>query len=314
VNRKRLSRLATALISASLLATMAVAAPASAATPGWTNSNAASILANVGPGKDAAYTVTLYNDGPGNISTLFLKADKAASYVSDVAHCTTTPTLYCSFGAQNVGQTIVLTVAFAVPTSGSSFTVSFSESANGFSTSDKGGHSRGDINSFAGTTTITTGGGNFDAGYNVGDDTFSTNQSLGSRNLQATKLESGPNLKAITVQDGIPTSPCTGATECSRLIGEWSKVTVGNGIDGPFKVTILIYGNAVQGNPDPSTLFLVHTDSLGNANVIRDQCTFDGSGNLTSIADCLAGLPTKIGKNFQIVAWLMHNGGLRGGY
>ena len=89
---------------------------------------------------------------------------------------------------------------------------------------------------------------------------------------------------------------------------------MGDGTDGPFKVTILIYGNAVQGNPDPSTLVLVHTDDLGNATVISDLCTFSGVPATTLTADCLAGLPTKVGKNYQIVAWLVHNGNLRGGY
>jgi hypothetical protein len=313
VIRKRLGRYATILTAASMAVFLVGVGTSVAATPNWTRSNAVSVLDSVGPGKDAAYTVTLYNDGPGNISTLSLKADKAASYVSD-SRCVVSPTLLCTFGAQNVDQTIVFTVAFTVPTSGSSFTASFTESTNGFSTSDKGGHSRGDVFGFTGTTTITTGGGNFDAGYNVGNDTFATNPSVSNRNIQATKLESAPDLLPITIQDGIASLPCTGATECSRLIGEWSKLTVGDGTDGPFKITVLVYGNAVSGNPDPSTMFLVHTDALGNATVIRDQCTYDGSGNLTSTTDCLAGLPTKVGKNYQFIAWLMHNGGLRGGY
>jgi hypothetical protein len=314
VIRNRLGRLATILAATTMGLLLVGVGTTLAATPGWTRSNAVSVLESVGPGKDTAYTVTLFNDGPGNISTLFLKADKQASYVSDTTHCTLAPTLYCSFGAQNVDQTIVLTVAFTVPSSGSSFSANFSESANGFSTSDRGGHSRGDIFGFTGTTAITTGGGNFDAGYNVGNDTFLTSQAVGNRNIQATKLESGPALKPITIEDGIASLPCTGATECSRLIGEWSKLTVGDGTDGPFKVTLLVYGNAVSGSPSLSSLFLVHTDADGNATVIRDQCTFDGFGNLTSTNDCLAGLPAKVGKNYQFVAWLMHNGGLRGGY
>lgn len=311
--RKRLGRFAAVLTSAFLMLAVVGLGTASAATPGWKNSNAVSILESVGPGKDAAYKVTLLNEGPGNIATLYLRADKEASFVSD-SRCTKAPTLYCSFGAQNVGQTIVLTVAFAVPNSAGTFTVNFAQSANGFTESDRGNKSRGDINKFAGTTPITTGGGNFDAGYNVDNDTFATNQSVGRNNIQATKLESGPDLKAITIQDGIASATCTGSTACSRLIGEWSKITVGDGTDGPFKVTLLIYGNAITGNPDPSALFLVHTDEAGNATVITDQCTFDGSGNLTSTTDCLAGTPIKVGRNYQIAAWLMHNGSMRGAY
>lgn len=312
---KRLGRFATVFTAAAMALFLVGVGTSSAATPGWKNSNAVSILGSVGPGKDAAYTVTLYNDGPGNISTLYLKADKAASYVSDSRCTQLSPTLYCSFGAQNVGQTIVLTVAFTVPSSGTSFTVNFSESANGFSTSDKGGNSRGDIFSFQGNTAITTGGGNFDGGYNVGNDTFSTNQSVGNRNPQATKLESAPGLVPITIQDGVTSYTCQSTVaQCSRLIGEWSVLHVGDGSVGPIKVTILIYGNAVNGNPDPSTLYLVHTSDAGVTTVVTQQCTYDSITHAVTNADCLAGTPTKVGRNYQIIAWLAYNGGVRGGY
>ena len=306
--RKRLGRFATVLTAASMALLLVGVGTTSAATPGWWNSSAAPILESVGPGKDAGFTVTLLNEGPGNIATLYLKADKEASYVSD-SRCTKAPTLYCSFGAQNVGQTIVLKVAFTVGSAGS-FTVNFSESANGFSNSDKRGNSRGDINPFSATASVTTGGGNFDGGYNVGDDTYSTNQSVGRSNPQATKLQSAPNLQAVTIQDGVTSYTCqSSVTQCSRLIGEWSVLRVGDGTVGPMKVTILIYGNAVTGNPDPSSLYLVHTSDLGVTTVVDQQCNATHSN-----ADCLDGVPTKVGRNYQIVAWLKFNGGIRGGF
>lgn len=310
--RKRLGRLATVFTAGTMALLLLGVGTASASTPGWTGSNAVAILDSVGPGKDAGFTVTLKNDGPGNISTLSFKADKAASYVSD-QRCVTAPTLSCNFGAQNVGVDIVFEVAFQVPTSGSSFNVTFSESANGFSTSDKGHNSRGDSNSFSGTAAITTGGGDFDGGVNVGGDTYSDNQSVGRSNVQATKLENAPNLAAVTIQDGVASFTCqTGVAQCSRLIGEWSVLHVGDGTVGPIKVTILIYGNSVSGNPDPSTLFLVHTGDNGLTNVISQQCTY--TAGVVNNADCLAGTPTKVGKNYQIVAWLAKNGGIRGGF
>lgn len=313
--RKRLGRFAIVLTSASLMLTLLGLGTASAATPGWENSTAVPILESVGPGKDAGFTVTLLNEGPGNIATLYLKADKEASYVSDTLHCTTSPTLYCAFGAQNVGQTIVLTVAFEVGSAGT-FTVNFSESANGFTEADgPKGKSRGDINPFSASVTVTTGGGNFDAGLNVGNDTYSTNQSVGRSNAQATKLQNAPNLETVIIEDGedIEFACSTTGDECSRLIGEWSSLAVGDGTVGPFKVTILIYGNSVQGNPDPADLALVHTDDDGNTNIIDTQCQYDTAG-LPTNADCLAGTPTKVGRNYQIVAWLATNGGLRGIY
>jgi len=312
VIRKRLGRLATVLTATSMALLVVGVGGVSAATPGWKLSNAAATLSSVGPGKDAGFTVTLFNDGPGNISTLSLKADKAASYVSD-SRCSLAPTLFCDFGAQNVGQTIRFQVAFEVPSTTGSFTVNFSESTNGFSTSDKGGNSRGDLNTFPGTVSVTTGGGNFDGGVNVGGDTYADNQVVGKNNAQATKLENAPNLAAVTIQDGVTTYTCqTGVAQCARLIGEWSVLHVGDGTVGPIKVTILIYGNSVSGNPDPASLYLVHTLDNGTTNVITQQCVM--SGGLPTNADCLAGTPTKVGKNFQIVAWLAQNGGIRGGF
>ena len=308
--RKRLGRLATVFTASAMALLLLGVGTVSASTPGWTGSNAVAILDSVGPGKDAGFTVTLKNDGPGNISTLYLKADKAASYVSD-SRCVTAPTLYCSFGAQNVDQTITFKVAFTVGSAGS-FTVNFSESANGFTGSDKGHNSRGDVNPFAGTASVTTGGGNFDGGVNVGGDTYADDQSVGRNNVQATKLENAPDLAPVTIQDGGPTFACNAGTHCAHLIGEWSKLTVGDGTVGPIKVTILVYGNSVSGNPDPSTLFLLHTTDAGVTNWVHDQCTY--TDGVVNNADCLAGLPTKVGKNYQIVAWLATNGGIRGGF
>jgi hypothetical protein len=314
VIRKRLGRFATVFTAATMALMLVGVGTATAATPGWKLSNAVPILESVGPGKDAGFTVTLVNDGPGNIATLYLKADKEASYVSDTVHCTTSPTLYCNLGAQNVGQTIVLTVAFEVGSAGT-FTVNFSESANGFTEADgPKGKSRGDINPFSASVTVTTGGGDFDGGYNVDDDTYATNPSVGRNNKQATTLEDGPDLVAVTIQDGVTEYTCQSTvTQCSRLIGEWSVLHVGDGTVGPMKVTVLIYGNAVSGNPALGDLGLVHTSDAGVTTFIHDQCTYDTNGDVEN-ADCLAGLPTKVGKNYQIVAWLATNGGIRGGF
>jgi len=316
VNGSRARRFAAAL-SATLLGLMVLGPGATfAATPGWERSNAVNIVNPVGPGKDAGYDISIYNDGPGNISALFLVTTNdftdVPSFISD-SRCNQTGTLFCSFGALNVGQEIHLKVAYTVPNSTGTYSPPFVLNTNGNTLSDKGHNSRGDSKQLLVSTTITTGGGNFDAGWNVGDDTYSTDQAVTKNNVQATKLQNAPNLTAVTIQDGITSFTCqTGVTQCSRLVGEWSKLTVGAGTEGPFKVTVLIYGKALQGNPDASSLFLVHTNDNGTTNVITQQCTFDTAG-LPTNADCLAGVPTKVGTNYQIVAWLAHNGAVRGG-
>ncbi len=311
--RTRIRRLSSLLTVALLGLAVVGVTPASAATPGWENSTAVPILAEVGPGKDAGFHITIVNDGPGNISTLYMTADlaDAPTYTSD-PRCDITAKLWCSFGALNVGEQIELDIAYLVGSTGD-FSVTFLLKANGETTSDKGKNSRGDDFELPASVTVTTGGGDFDAGFNVGSDTYSTNQSVGRKNLQATTLEGAPELVPVTIEDGVTTYACEdGVDQCSRLIGEWSVLDVGDGSDGPFMVTVLIWGSAVTGNPDPSTLYLVHTDDFGDTTVITAPCTFDGEGNLTSTTDCLVSV-TKVGKNYQIVAWLMHNGAVRGG-
>lgn len=310
--RKRLGRIATALTTAALLGALSIAAPVSAATPGWERSNAASILDTVGPGKDAGYVVTIYNDGPGNISTVYLQSTSTPSYAGHEG-CNSSGALYCELGALAVGESIELIVAFQVPTTTGLFSVSFAVNATGVTLSDKGKQSRGDNFTFVGETMVSTEGGDFDAGFVVGPDVFRTNQSVGRNNPQATTLEGAPQLTPVTIEDGISTAPCdSDVVNCSKLVGEWSKITVGDGSEGPLKVTILIFGNAVTGNPDPSELFLVHTQDDGTTNIINTACTY-GTGGVVSNADCLVS-STMVGRNYQIVAWLAHNGNLRGGF
>jgi hypothetical protein len=299
---------------AALAGAMLGVSPVSAATPGWTNSSAVPILDEVGPGKDAAFQITIINDGPGNIAALFMTADLAAAptYTSD-PRCDISGKLWCSFGSLNVGQQIELIIAYQVPNTTGTFDVTFLLKANGDTTADKGKNSRGDDHELPASVTVTTGGGDFDAGYNVADDTYSTNQNVGRRNVQATTLSSAPDLVPVTIEDGVESYPCDDGDDawCAQLIGEWSVLNVNDGDGGPFKVTILIWGNAINGNPDPSTLFLVHTHDDGSSHVISDPCTFDDAGAVSN-ADCIESA-TKIGRNYQIVAWLEHNGAIRGG-
>jgi hypothetical protein len=310
VIRNRLGRFATVLTAGSMALLLLGVGTASAATPGWGGSQAAAILGSVGPGKDAGFIVTLKNAGPGNISTLSLKADKAASYVSD-SRCQMTPVLTCFFGAQNVGVEIVFRVAFTTGGAGS-FTVNFSESTNGFA-SDKGGHSRGDINSFPGTVSVTNGGGNFDGGVNVGGDTYSDNQTVGRNNVQATKLEGAAALTPVTIQDGITSGIACNAAKCSNAFGEWSKLNVNNGqvFGAPFKVTLTIYGKSVPNGATAANIVVLHTlDDGVTTQTISADCS-PSTGTPTN-AECRT--VTKVGTNYQIVVWLFENGGIRGGF
>ena len=310
--RPHIRRISTILTVAALGAAMVGVAPVSAATPGWESSTVDPILGQVGPSKDAAFEITINNDGPGNIASLFMTADLAAAptYTSD-ARCDISGKLWCSFGALNVGERIDLIIAYQAPSTTGAFDVTFLLKANGATTSDKGKNSRGDDHELPASVTVTTGGGDFDAGYNVNDDTYSTNQSVGRRNIQATKLEEAPDLVPVTIEDGVESYPCQDSlAACSQLIGEWSVLNVNDGVGGPIKVTLLIWGNAINGNPDPTALFLVHTHDDFTSHVVSQACTF--TDGVVVNPDCIESA-TKVGKNYQIVAWLDHNGAIRGG-
>jgi hypothetical protein len=189
--------------------------------------------------------------------------------------------------------------------------------------SDTPGQSRGDKKTFTDSTPISQ-SSNFDGGFVVNDVSYSTNQNIGRRNIQATLLESPAIHIGVTIEDGSTTGvTCDGTTDpetvnpaCDRLFGEWSKLNVDDSalFGTPFKVTLLVYGSAVPGGTSVDNIVLVHVLDNGSVDVIGDTADeiCDSTTTMPSNAECIT--VTKAGNNYKIVAWLFQNGGLRGGY
>jgi hypothetical protein len=327
VIRKHLGRIATALTTAALLGAMVGAAPVSAANPTWTVSFN-KLPTSVSAGNDAGWFVTVTNTGPSNINDLNIGltsevAGALPSYLSDLflssggtETCSTaTGAMVCNVGTLGDDQYVTFTVAFHVPTGTSgSFDLNVGlRAGTGDTETDTPGKSRGDKKTFTSSTGITS-SINQDAGFVAGDDandgSFQTTGSLGRNNKQTTALDTTDLHIPVTVTDGVNDYPCN---LCSNLVGEWSILDVNGGINtNPIKVTLLVWGGSVPGGVGEADLYLLHADGLGGYTTItQDDNTCNASPPTN--ADCIESV-TKVGSNFRIVAWLAHNGGLRGGY
>lgn len=323
----QIRRILSILAGTALLVGALGVAPAMAAQPGWTDSYAEAIPEAVSPGQDAGYVVRIFNKGPGNIASLYLVSDRTPSFVDPVydAQCSDAGDgpLFCSFGGVGtdaIEPVITLTVAFSTAGSnGSSFKVTFQLNATGATLKDKGGNSRGDSHTFVGETALSS-DRNYGGGFIVDDTTVQNNQSVNNQNKQATKLESLPLYIPATVLDGSTVTADCLVARCSNAFGEWSRISAlsasGDDFDSPFKVVLTIVGSAVPGQANAGNIVLLHTNDLGTGTDVIGDSADERCASANAAPDpytpCV--FATKNGNNWQITAWLFHNGSLRGGW
>jgi Domain of unknown function DUF11 len=251
VIRARVRRLVATVSIGSLLVIQAFAGSAAAAPPKWVMS-VDKLPAAVTPGGDAGYRVTITNNGPSNISQLYLVTDSTATPVyltsSRSGTCNElgalTGPLSCAFGALNAGVSVVVTVAYStVGTSGNAFEIKFQANTTGNTFSDSKGRSHGDQLTTAVSTALNA-NKNFAGTFSPSDGgTIANDAQLTGNNKQATGVIGIPAGFEATVEDGPGTTgTCTsdGPIPCNALFGEWSVVTVGEGatFDDYFIVTI----------------------------------------------------------------------------
>jgi hypothetical protein len=312
-----------------MLATMLVGVgSASAANPSWLVSF--DRLPNVvADDSDAGWFVTVTNDGPSNINDLnisitseetghlpsyFVGMDLSSGGAESCS--TATGALVCNVGTLVDNGTVTFTVAFPVPEGETgSFDLNIGlRAGTGDTETDGPGKSRGDKQTFTNSTPISQ-SSNFDGGFSVDDFTYQTDQSIGRRNAQATTIENvGANI-GVTIEDGITTGVDCQATASRTCFGEWSALNVDDGapFGSPFKVTLLVSGSAVPGGTAAASIVLVHVLDNGTVEVLGnsadERCASAGD---SASAECI--YVTKVGSNYQLVAWLFQNGNLRGGF
>lgn len=321
MNRTGIRSILAGAISAGLLVA-ALVPSAVAAPPNWaiTVDNLAPV---VKAGNDAGFSVTIRNNGPSNISALYLTSNQtvAPKYVSPNPWCGTTGALFCSFGALNAGASVTIDViAYTVPAGASRFDVVFQANTNGRTFSDKGGNSRGDSLNGLPTPALTiNNNGNFGGGFVVDATTVSNSTSLSNRNIQSTQVVAPATLIPATVEDGITTDLCAdGLCDAGEQFGEWSRVSVADGAqyDAPFKVTITVLGRTLPSpRPDAGEVFVYHTDDAGVPTIIGDTAA-ERCNSATAPTDvppdgCV--IASYSGQNLVIVVWVYANGGFRGG-
>jgi hypothetical protein len=302
---------------------LAAAGGASAAPPRWsmTEVNLPSVVHN---GSNAGYQVTIANAGPSNISTLYLVTRTTASpvyVVPDPTHGTCTQAsqgpLKCSFGAVNAGDSVTVTVAYRTPTSGTSFDPVFQGNSNGATFSDSKNTSHGDtLQTATPQPTTLTSSKNFGGGFDVDGGVVSTDTSLSKTNIQATSVTPPVPAVVATVEDNPSgTTDCTGCT--GTLLGEWARVSVGDGGAFPgsplFPISVLIYGKSISLPPgaklsDPAVLAtfgMVHVLDGGAVVQLTDRCPA-GDPSLNCVTTQV------VGGNLLITGWVDENGKVRG--
>jgi Domain of unknown function DUF11 len=311
----------TSIVTAAFLAVMLFGSGIAQATPPrWAISAITSLPPTVGVGANAGYSFSVTNNGPSNISALYLLATDVtapATYavwqkttgttVDGQGSCPTTGQLNCALGALNAGQTVSFVVAYAVGTS--NFSVNFQLNTTG-SIITPNGHNHGDVLQGTGNTSVSN-SQNFGGGFIVGDTSVQDFQTIGKKNPQATSLVSPATIIPATVEDGITTGIACNNAHCANAFGEWSRINVNNGqvFGAPFKVTLLLYGGAVPGGANASNIVVLHTlDDGVTTETISADCTY--SGGVPTNAECRT--VTKVGNNYQIDVWLFKNGSLKG--
>ena len=185
---------------------------------------------------------------------------------------------------------------------------------------DRGGNSHGD--NFIGSglsfsiALVPGSNGDFSGAFVTGDLTVQDNQTVGSSNLQATKVKAPGIGIGVSVKDGaVPDlGNCTlGPSVCDLLFGQNSAIFVGGNTTFPtaFPVTVTLSKFEIPGGINETNIAIYHTwtDATGfHEETISARCTYDGLGNPTN-PQCLTA--TKSSTGITVVVWLFHNGNFR---
>ncbi len=289
---------------------LAASGSASASPPRW-EMHVVDLPATAANGYGAGYQVTITNNGPSNISTLFLVTkipDSPGLLTTSQGTCSAPGSgpLSCSFGALRAGESVTVVAGYVTPATGSSFDPVFQANSNGVSFTDPK-RSHGDtLQDPNETPTVLSKSTNFAGGFAINQSDVKTADNVGKNNPQATTV-TPPTVGVITTaQDGLAANAftCTGCTK--TLFGDWSRVTVGHGesFGDLFPVTLLVYGKALPKAATQDTIDLVHVLDNGTTEILSTRCGATPTLNCVSV--------TPVGSNYKITGWVDQNGGFKG--
>ena len=293
----------------------------------------------VSAGNKVGFFEWLRNDGPSNISQLFVNEITSASVAGSqwsirdnslgttirAGSCPVATPLVCSFGALNNGQTVYLVVAFTVPSNiadGHPFGVQFDWNTTGVPPGKNNSHGDALIK---GDSVIVTNNGDAAGNFNLGDTaglTVFDNQKLNGQNRQATLANVVDVQVGVAVGDGPSATlpfPCQNDVPtgflCSSLTSQVSLVEVGNG-----KTFANTNG---AGTPGIKVIvsFAQTPNQLGGSNPFVYHAWVDSAGGqhvelITATCHYAGGFPDNQGPcldvgNKIVTVWLTHNGGIR---
>lgn len=274
------------------------------------------------------FTITVDNQGNSNSSQSMVDATipsgttYAGVYPGSTSCSATAVLVTCSLGSIP-GHTSV-TFALTFQTSPSTPTP-VTTTVRGFTTGtpgDPGSNSHGDnfIGSGVSTsiTLVLSSNGDFSGRFVTGDLTVQDTQTVGSSNLQATKVVAPGVGIGVSVKDGagIPNlGACTlGPSVCDLLFGQNSQIYVAGNttFPGAFPVTVTFSKYEITGGINQNNIAIYHTWTDGSGfheEKIDARCTYDSLGNPTN-AQCLTATKSSIG--ITVVVWLFHNGNIHG--
>jgi hypothetical protein len=286
VFRSRSRSLVAAVLAAAFL--VAAMVPATIAKPPrWTITSTQLVSGGVSSGSDQGFQVTVTNQGPSNISKLYLVAakntdggrlpDKARFLHSSrkASDCDQQGAVLCSFGHVRAGESITVTVAYRVPLSTGKGKVVFELNTSGLVPG--GNNSHGDAAFSTQTVRILPKGSGNAAGAWVTDGTFdvANGQKVGARNKQATRVSGKGQFIPVTIKDGAnvefscPRSACDKAT-----FGEWSKVNVDGGATfaKAFEVRLTIARTELPDDLKLKDVVVYHVLDNGKVDTISKVC------------------------------------------
>lgn len=279
--------MAGALSLSLLAALLAIPGMVLAGVPNWviveegaTEPGAIELPRTVAPGENAGYSVTILNNGPGNISQLYFFADEAPTPVfsqPSQGSCTNPQgTLFCSLGALGAGQSATIVSAFPTPDDDStSFTVNFAFNTTGLG-SGGSDNSHGDELVTSGTTALSH-DPNFAGGFSVQAGGTEANGAISNTNLVSTSLTAadGQRNLILTVADD---SALTANPTCDGCISGafTAELHVGDGSAsfGLSKVVIDYHKNLWKTvNFKKLTVVHIHDDLSSHEIAFSNSCS-----------------------------------------